>query len=112
MLNCWVSPIDDAETENNLQNKLKKFHATFDPQDAYGGADFVIIATPPTTIPKQLLQYVLGRGSDLCRDGDQSAGDDAHQFTMPVDYTARTREAIGIPNLIFSPKFLHEGRAH
>ena len=41
MLNRWASPIDDY-----LKHKPLKLHVTLEPQDAYGGADFVIIATP------------------------------------------------------------------
>ena len=78
MLNRWVSPIDDAEIEDYLQHKPLKFHATLDPQVAYGGADFVISATNRLRSQDQLLQYVLGRGGDSCRDGDQSTGDDGH----------------------------------
>jgi UDPglucose 6-dehydrogenase len=52
MLNRWVSPIDDAEIQDYLQDKLLKFHATLDLQDAYGGANFVIIATPADYDPE------------------------------------------------------------
>jgi UDPglucose 6-dehydrogenase len=47
-----VSPIDDAEIEDYLQDKLLKFHATLDPQNAYVGANFVIIATPTDYDPE------------------------------------------------------------
>ncbi len=53
MLNRKKSSIEDAELEDFLKNKPLNFRATLDKQDAYAGADFVIIATPtdydPTT---------------------------------------------------------------
>ena len=47
-----MSPIDDVKIANYLQDKLLKFHATLDPQDAYGSANFVIIATPADYDPE------------------------------------------------------------
>jgi UDP-glucose 6-dehydrogenase len=53
MLNRKQSPIEDAEIEDYLQNKplnlratLNKQQATSNKQQAYEGADFVIIGTP------------------------------------------------------------------
>lgn len=46
MLNRKESPIEDAEIEDFLRHKPLNLHATLDKAAAYGGADFVIIATP------------------------------------------------------------------
>jgi UDPglucose 6-dehydrogenase len=46
LLNDKLSPIADAEIEDFLTNKPLNFRATTDKEDAYQGADFVIIATP------------------------------------------------------------------
>ena len=45
-INRRVSPITDAEIEECLQTKTLNLKATLSKEDAYVGADFVIIATP------------------------------------------------------------------
>ena len=46
MLNRKVSPIVDAEIQDYLENKPLMLRATIDKNDAYIGADYVVIATP------------------------------------------------------------------
>jgi UDP-glucose 6-dehydrogenase len=46
MLSRKESPTDDAAIQDFLKNKQLNFHATLDKQEAYVGADYVIIATP------------------------------------------------------------------
>ena len=112
LVNAGRSPIIDADLEAYLERGGLDLRATTDPEDAYAGASFVVIATPTDYDPDTMhfdttsVEQVIDAVSRQAPDSTVVI-----KSTVPVGFTERIRRVYPSLRIIFSPEFLREGRA-
>ena len=111
-INRGESTVEDAELERYLKEKRLNLVATTDKQQAYQGADYVIVATPTDYDPEtnyfdtNSVESVIAEAIALNPNASIVI-----KSTVPVGFTRELREKSGHDNIIFSPEFLREGHA-
>ena len=117
LLNNGKSPIVDSKITAFLDadrsgERPLDFQATLDPEQAYTGADYAVIATP-TNYDAQKNYFdtsSVEAAIEAIRKYDQTAWI-VIKSTIPVGYTQQIRERFHDDRILFSPKFLREGHA-
>lgn len=112
MINKRQSPIKDEYIEKYFAEKELNLRATLDAEEAYSGADFVVIATPTnydshknffdTSAVEVVIDLVMKYNPKAIM---------VIKSTIPVGYTEEIRRKTSSENIIFAPEFLRESKA-
>jgi len=112
LINNGKSPIQDDYIEKYLAEKDLDLTATLDAKEAYGNADFVVIAAPTnydsatqrfdTSAVETVIKLVMEINPNAIM---------VIKSTIPVGYTTSVRKRMNSKNIIFSPEFLRESKA-
>lgn len=111
-INRRTSPIRDAYIEKYLAEKKLNLKATLDEEEAYTGAEYVIVAAPTnydskqnffdTTAVEAVIASVMKYNPNAII---------VIKSTVPVGFTERIRIKTGNSRILFSPEFLRESKA-
>ena len=111
-INQRISPIQDDYIEKYFAEKDLNLRATLNAEEAYAGAEYVIVAAPTnydtkknyfdTSAVEAVISLVMKYNPEAVI---------VIKSTIPVGFTQRIREKTGNNRILFSPEFLRESKA-
>jgi UDPglucose 6-dehydrogenase len=111
-VNRRESTVADPDIEAFLKERDLSLSATLDVDEAYPGADFVLVATPTNYDPDtnrfdtMAVDTVVMQAASLAKDALVVI-----KSTVPVGHTRGLQGVCGTERIVFSPEFLREGQA-
>lgn len=112
LINNKKSPIADKEIEDYLISKDLNLTATTDAEAAYKDADYIIISTPTNYDSEK--NYFDTSSVETVLALIEKINTQAVvviKSTVPVGYTEKIAKKFALPNILFAPEFLREGKA-
>lgn len=111
-VNRRESTVADADIEAFLEERELSLSATLNVDEAYSGAEFVVVAAPTNYDPDtnrfdtMSVDAVVMQATSLAKDALVVI-----KSTVPVGHTRGLQEVCGTDQIVFSPEFLREGQA-
>ena len=111
-VNRRESTVADADIEVFLKERELNLSATLDVDEAYSGADFVVVAAPTNYDPDtnrfdtRAVDSVVMQATVLAKDALVVI-----KSTVPVGHTEGLQGVCSSDRIVFSPEFLREGQA-
>ena len=111
-VNRRESTVADADIEAFLKERELNLSATLDVDEAYSGADFVVVAAPTNYDPDtnrfdtRAVDSVVMQATVLAKDAVVVI-----KSTVPVGHTQVLQGVCSSDRIVFSPEFLREGQA-
>lgn len=111
-VNRRESTVADPGIETFLKERELSLSATLDVDEAYSGADFVVVATPTNYDPDtnrfdtMAVDTVVMQATALAEDALVVI-----KSTVPVGHTEGLQGVCSTDRIVFSPEFLREGQA-
>lgn len=111
-INKRISPINDKEIQDFLQNRKLDLTASTDLLTSIVSADFIVISTP-TNYNVETNYFDTASVERLCAIAVENNPQACVvvKSTIPVGFIDKVRTQLQTDNIIFSPEFLREGKA-
>lgn len=111
-VNSGRSTVEDSEIAKVFAQERLDLTGTVDPQSAYAGADFIIVAAP-TNYDENTHYFDTSAVESVIQQARQfnKTALIVIKSTIPVGFTEKQKQQLDDDRITFSPEFLREGKA-